>query len=53
MAKTDRAQVPSGEKGCGRKTISKVSGAAEEYLFPQFIQIYSWKKNREEGEENL
>lgn len=59
--KSDSVQVPSGEKGCGRKekkTVSKVPGAAEGCLHPvavgaQLVQIYSWKRNREEGEENL
>lgn len=54
--KPDSVQVPSGEKGCGRKkekTISKVPGAAEGCLLPQFMQIYSRKGNREEGEANL
>lgn len=54
--KPDSVQVPSGEKGCGRKekmTLSKVPGAAEGFLLPQLVQIYSWKGNRKEGEENL
>lgn len=53
--KSDNVQVPTGEKGCGRKegkTVSKVSGAAEGCLLPQLVQIYSRKGNREQGGTN-
>lgn len=53
--KPDSVQVPNGEKGCGRKekkTVSNVPGAADGCLLPQLVQIYSWKGNREEREEN-